>query len=216
MNNMKWNRQDTLMVLIGLIPALVGLWMYKELPVQMAIHFNAHNEVNGTMGRPAALAILVFLAGIPLYSKLGRIMDPKKENYGKFEGAYGKFRWVITIFVFLVGMFLITYNLGYDVSPEWISSVLIGILFMIIGNFMGQIRFNYTFGIRTPWTLSNETVWRKTHRMAGPLWMLAGIMMALSAFTSGAWGAIPMISSIAVAVLIPTGYSYWLHRGLKT
>lgn len=213
---MKWNRKDLWMVLIGLIPFLVGVLKYKELPERMATHFGSAGNVNGTMQRPAALAVLALLGiGIPLITKLSRKMDPKRDNFGKFEGAYGIIRWAVTIMVTLSGLFLVLYNLGYDMKPAWLTSLMIGLLIMVLGNYMGQIRFNYTVGIRTPWTLSNETVWRKTHRMAAPVWVLGGIVIILSGLADGTLGTGLKLAAIALLVLIPVGYSYWLHRNLR-
>ncbi|RAV05635.1 SdpI family protein [Paenibacillus sp. YN15] len=213
---MKWNRKDVAMLLIGLIPAIVALLNYSKLPSQMATHFNANNEVDGFMARPVAVVMLLFLGvGVPLLLKVARKVDPKAGNYAKFEGVYEMFRWVMSIFMMTVGLFLVMYNLGYDLNVKLFTSPLIGLLFLILGNVMGKIRFNYTFGIRTPWTLSNEEVWRKTHRMAGPIWMAAGVVMVVGAFVPGSWSLPLTLSTIAVIVVIPTVYSYWLHRQLK-
>lgn len=213
---MKWTRKDLLMLLIGLIPAIVALLNYNKLPLQMGTHFNAYNEVDGFMDRPAAITMLLFLGvGVPLILKISRRVDPKRENYTKFEGVYEMFRWVMSFFMLIIGMFLVMYNLGYSLNVKLFTSPLIGLLFLILGNFMGKIRFNYTFGIRTPWTMSNETVWRKTHRMAGPVWMAAGVVMIAGAFVPGNWSLPLILSTVAVVVLFPTAYSYWLHRQLK-
>lgn len=213
---MKWDRKDLAMLLIGLIPTIVALINYNKLPLQMGTHFNAYNEVDGFMSRPAAIAMLIFLGvGVPLILKISRRVDPKGENYTKFEGVYGMFRWMMSVFMLIIGMFLVMYNLGYHLNVKMFTSPMVGLLFMIMGNFMGKIRFNYTMGIRTPWTLSNETVWHKTHRMAGPVWMVAGVVMILGAFLPGSWSMPLTLTSVAVVVLIPTVYSYWLHRQLK-
>lgn len=213
---MKWERKDFIMLLIGLIPAIVACINYNKLPVAMATHFNATNEVDGFMDKLAAIAMLLFLgAGIPLLMKVSRKIDPKGANYAKFEGVYEMFRWVMSVFMMTVGMFLVLYNLGYKLNVKLFTSPLIGLLFLILGNVMGKVRFNYTFGIRTPWTLSDETVWRKTHRMAGPVWMAAGVVMIAGAFVPGSWSLPLTLTTIAVVVLFPTAYSYWLHRRLK-
>lgn len=213
---MKWERKDFFMLLIGLIPTIVALINYNKLPLRMGTHFNSYNEVDGYMDRPAAIAMLLFLGlGLPLILKVARRVDPKSENYTKFEGVYELLRWAMTVFMLIVGMFLVVYNLGYRLNVKMVTSPLVGLLFMILGNFMGKIRYNYTMGIRTPWTLSNETVWRKTHRMAGPMWMAAGAVMILGAFLPGSWSLPVTLTCVAVVVLVPTAYSYWLHRRLK-
>lgn len=213
---MKWNKADFLQVFIGLIPVWIALIFYNELPVRMATHINTNNEVDGYMSRPAAIALLVALGvGVPFLTKISRRIDPKRENYLKFEGAFRIFRWTMSGFICFVGLFLVAYNLGYDISPSWIGSFFIGLLFIVIGNFMGQIRFNYTMGIRTPWTLADETVWRKTHRMAAPIWVFAGILLIGTAFAPAAWSPWLTMSIIGIVVVVPSAYSYWAHKTLK-
>lgn len=213
---MKWNRTDLILVLIGLIPAILSLVMYNRLPDQMGTHFGPSSQVNEYMDRPAAIAMLAFLGVVvPLLTKIGRKIDPSKHNFAKFEGAFSVFRWVITLFMCFVGLFLVGYNLGYNLSPKLVTSLGLGLLIIVLGNFMGQIRFNYSYGIKTPWTLSNETVWRKTHRMAGPVWVAGGIGILLSAFAPGAWGSTLMLAMIAIIALVPAAYSYLVHRGMN-
>ncbi len=213
---MKWDRKDFMMMLIGLIPTIAALINYNKLPERMGTHFNAYNEVDGMMDRPAAIAMLLFLGlGVPLILKVSRRVDPKSENYTKFEGVYNLLRWGMSFFMLIIGMFLVMYNLGYDMNVQMVTGPLIGLLLMLLGNYMGKIRFNYTMGIRTPWTLANETVWRKTHRMAGPIWMAGGAILVVSAFLPGSWTLPLVLSAVAVVVLIPAAYSYWIHRNLK-
>lgn len=210
---MKWNRTDLAMVLIGLIPALAALLMYKDLPGQMATHITLSEEADRTMGRPWAILMLALLgAGIPLLTKATRGMDPKKDAFANFEGAYGMFRWATTIFICYTGLFLVAYNLGYRFSTKWVSSLGLGLLFMLVGNYLGQVRFNYTFGIKTPWTLADETVWRKTHRLAGPVWMLAGAVIAFTLVIPEIWAYALTIAVLAVAVVLPLVYSYLLFK----
>lgn len=211
-----WNRSDILQILVGLTPVWVCLALYNKLPEQMGTHIGLNNQVDSYMSRPAAVAMLALIgAGIPIVTKLSRRLDPRRENFEKFEKAYSLFRWVLAGFIALIGLALVAYNLDYGISIKWITSLLIGLLIMVLGNFMGQIRFNYTFGIRTPWTLADETVWRKTHRMAGPIWVLAGLVMVGSAFAPDSLSAGLSLGAIALAVLIPSVYSYWMHRSLK-
>lgn len=213
---MKWNRKDVLIMLIGIIPAAVALLKYRSLPAQMATHFDLNNQVNGTMSRPAVITMLVLLGlGVPLLMKITRRIDPKSENYNKFEGFFELFRWVMAAFLCLIGLFTVMYNLGYRLNPQLVTCILMGILFLILGNGMGKIRFNYTFGIKTPWTLSDEAVWRRTHRLSGPLWMGAGFVLILGAFLPGSWTMPLVISTITVIVAVPTVYSYFIYRRLK-
>ncbi|WP_438448305.1 SdpI family protein [Gorillibacterium sp. sgz5001074] len=212
---MKWNRTDLIMILIGLLPAAAAVLLYRELPERMGTHFSS-SGVDRTMERPWAILMLALLgAGLPILTKATRGFDPRKEAFAYFERAYRIFRWAVTLFISFTGLFMVAYNLGYQVSPQWVSSLGMGLLLMVLGNYMGQIRFNYTFGIRTPWTLANETVWRGTHRMAAPIWTAAGAVIAFSVALPSGWSQGVSLTALVVAVAVPVLYSYLLFRRVK-
>ena len=101
-------------------------------------------------------------------------------------------------------------NLGVSVNVTFIAELLIGVMLIIIGNYMPKCRQNYTMGIKLPWTLANEENWNRTHRLAGYLWLIAGLLMlvlTLCGVMQAAW----LIVMLLVAVLVPFVYSFWLH-----
>ncbi|KEF37930.1 SdpI/YhfL protein family [Schinkia azotoformans MEV2011] len=85
---------------------------------------------------------------------------------------------------------------------------------MFLGKYMSRIQFNYTMGIRTPWTLANEEVWRRTHQLGGPLWLIGGIIIIILAFLPGKIAFIFMMIMIAIITIIPVLYSYFLFKKL--
>ena len=87
----------------------------------------------------------------------------------------------------------------------------IGLLFIYLGKTMSRIRFNYTMGIRTPWTLASEDVWQRTHRFAGPLWLIGGIVMLIIAFLPGSLAFILMFIIVAIIAIVPILYSYFIY-----
>jgi len=89
------------------------------------------------------------------------------------------------------------------------------VLFVVIGNYMGTIRSNFFFGIKTPWTLSSDEVWRKTHRLGGALFILAGLSFIGAAFIRGILSALIPLAMILAAVAVPIGYSYFLYRRME-
>jgi uncharacterized membrane protein len=96
------------------------------------------------------------------------------------------------------------------VDIAFFAELLIGLLFIIIGNYLPKARQNYTIGIRIPWTLANEENWNRTHRLAGYLWMICGVLMILLCLTRllpAPW----TVGLLLIMVLVPCGYSYWLH-----
>jgi len=213
---MKWNRTDLLLMLTGLIPAAVALMVYQRLPEQVATHISYSGEADNWMARPWAILMWALLGGgIPLLTKAMRWVDPKSGAFLRFEGVFTLFRWAITLFMVYAGLAIIAKNLGYDFSTKWITSLGLGVLFMIIGNSLGKIRFNYTFGIRTPWTLANEEVWHKTHRLAGFVWFLSGALMAVGILLPGKGPYLVSLILLAGAVGIPTLYSLMLYQNIR-
>jgi uncharacterized membrane protein len=101
-------------------------------------------------------------------------------------------------------------NLGYPVNTTYVSELFVGMILIVIGNYMPKARQNYTIGIRLPWTLANEENWNRTHRIAGYLWLISGILvvaLTLCKVLNPGW----MIVIIAVIVIAPFFYSFWLH-----
>ena len=98
---------------------------------------------------------------ILLLLKITRYIDPKRKNYDKFETTFDMFRLIFTAFLSVMYISMIYINLGYSVNIQMIVLIGIGLLFMYLGKTMSRIHFNYTMGIRTPWTLASEDVWRR-------------------------------------------------------
>jgi uncharacterized membrane protein len=212
----KWNWTDTLILLFALIPICFALIRYADLPGELAVHFNSNWEPDGFQSKATFIVWFSLLTlALPILMKWMPRLDPKRDNYVKFNPFYHFFRLIIGIFLSAIYMMTILYNLGYDISMHLITYVLLGALWILLGNSMGQIRPNYMFGIRTPWTLANEEVWRKTHRASGPLWMLVGLLFIVTAFQD----IIPMIYviglGIVISVIIPFIVSYWYFSKLK-
>ena len=182
----------------------------------MATHFGTNGEANGYQGKFVfLLTSSLMLIGIPLLLKVIRYIDPKRNNYDKFELTFDRFRLIFSAFLSVMFGVTLFYNLGFDVNIQMIVLIGMGILFIFLGNYMSRIRLNYTMGIRTPWTLASEEVWRRTHRLAGPLWLIAGIIVINLAFLPGNLAFILMLIIIAIVALVPILYSYLLYKKLQ-
>jgi len=201
---------------IGLIllPLVVGGFLYGQLPEQMIIHFNASGEPDGYQGKQMFFLSYAVISLI-LFALTGQLhkLDPKRKNYEKFPKAYSMIRLVLALIVGGAFSHLLAVNLGMEVDVRMVAFALLGIAWMVIGNYLTQVRSNYFIGIRTPWTLASEEVWRKTHRMAGPLWLVLGLLMLVAAFFPGlreiAW--LPLLL-IGLSVLVPMIYSYYVYK----
>lgn len=209
----RWGVWDLVLVVMGLIPGAAAILLYDQLPDPMASHFGVNGNVDGYQGKLSFLLLLGLLsAGLPILMKVTRFIDPKRDNYEKFNRAFEIIRFVTTAFFSIIFGFILIYNLGYQMNVQNFIMFMLGIMLIVMGNYVGQFRFNFLVGIRTPWTLTNEQVWRRTHRMAGPLWMITGVVSLICAYLPGDIAVWLFGLALAVAVLLPMIYSYLLYR----
>lgn len=209
----RWKWVDLLILAVAAVPILLAIGFYDRLPESLAVHFNLRGEADGYQGKLSFLLTYGLLMTVmPWLMKLLPAIDPKRENYAKFNDIYELFRLLITLVLSGLLGIVIAYNLGYQVRIQMIVLLIIGGLWIIIGNYLGRIRFNYFVGIRTPWTLANEEVWRRTHRLAGPLWMEAGLIAILAAFLPGIVAVWGLGIALGLSVVIPTVFSYLFYR----
>lgn len=207
----KIDRQFVLSLLLCLLPLVLGVIFYKDLPDQVAIHFDFNGEPNGFASKDFALFLLpVILIFIHLFVWFQLANDPKKKNYSSV--MRGISHWLVPVLSVLVQTTIITFGLGITFPIFFFLSLAMGILFMVIGNYLPKCKQNYTMGIKLPWTLHDEDNWNRTHRLAGWTWMAGGILMILNAFLNWEW---ILWGSLALMVLIPFIYSYLLYRKKK-
>ncbi|MEW6574460.1 MAG: SdpI family protein [Bacillota bacterium] len=154
----------------------------------------------------------VMILGLYLLMLLVPLIDPWRKNYARFGGVYRLLRLVTVIF--MAGTFTISKAeaVGYNIDTELIVNGSIALLFIITGNVMGQIRPNFFVGIRVPWTLANEEVWRRTHRLAAKLWVAGGLICLSLAPVRAPWGTHSFVLCMLVIVLVPIAYSYIIYR----
>ena len=207
---MKENRKTMILTcLLCLLPMALGLYFYKELPDQMPIHWNTAGEVDGYA--PKTLAVFgfpVFFAALELLMFFVILNDPKKQNQSEIMRQLGF--WSLPVVGMIVYPMTIFSGIGYDLPVTTIAMLLCGVILIVVGNYMPKAKQNYTVGIKLPWTLHDTENWNKTHRLAGFLWVIGGILFLVAAFLPG--GAILTVAIAVVIVLIPTVYSYLLYR----
>ena len=194
--------------LLILLPALAGIVLWDQLPEQIPTHWNTSGEVD----RWSSKAFAIFgLSGILLAAQwlctLGTRADPKKDNHP--QKILHLVLWIIPVISNL--LYAITYAvaLGKEVRIDVIMPVFMGLLFAIIGNYLPKCKQNYTIGIKIPWTLNSEENWNRTHRFAGRLWVVCGIVIMLTGFFGGFWIFFGIVLAMVIA---PFLYSYLLHR----
>jgi uncharacterized membrane protein len=194
--------------IIMLLPILVGLILWNQLPEQMPTHWNAAGEVDGWSSKAfAVFGLPLIMLAAQWLCMLGTAADPKKNNHS--EKVLHLVLWIVPALSVVLHAVTYATALGYAVPIEVVMPVLLGLVFTIIGNYLPKCKQNYTIGIKIPWTLDNEENWNKTHRFAGWLWTFCGVAIMFTGFFGGFWVFLPIT---ALMVLVPIIYSYILHR----
>lgn len=203
---MKLIRPAIMLVLV--LTALITLAVYPLMPVEVGTHWNAAGDLDGTLPKFWGLILIPLLMyGLcALFAALPRI-DPLKNNYQKFQAPYEKFILVFAVFLFSIQLQIILWGLGIEVSPTIVMPAMIGILFISLGFLLEHAEPNWFVGIRTPWTLSSATVWKKTHQIAATLFKLAGLVSMVGVL-SGRYAYLFIIVPVIAVAVFTTVYSY--------
>ena len=194
--------------IIILLPMVAGLVLWNRLPEQVPFHWNAAGEIDGWAAKPVAVFVpsAVMLA-FQWLCVLVTSTDPKKQNHP--EKVKVLVLWLIPLITVFVSALMYATALGGNVRVEMLMPILLGVVFIAIGNYMPKCKQNYTIGIKIPWTLASEENWNKTHRLAGWIWVGGGILMMLTGFLGILWlTVVPAVIMVAV----PFIYSYILHK----
>jgi len=201
------------LILLGL---LASFYFYAHFPEQVPTHWNYRGEIDGWASKGFGAFFFPFLnLGIYLLFLFLPYLDPKKNRYQDFRKAYHVFKTMLITFMTFMYFYTGLAGLGYNVSISTVTPVAIGILFVIIGNYLGKIKSNWFMGIRTPWTLSNEEVWNKTNRLGGKMFIIMGLITIFGVFFPSEIFWIIFIISISLAGLVPIIYSYILYRKIE-
>jgi uncharacterized membrane protein len=208
------NFRRSYLVAAGLVAlsALASVFAFPEMPARMATHWNGAGEVNGQMQKLYALALLPALSAalLGLFAVLPRI-DPLGGNVARFRRQYDTFVVLVVAFLTYLHLLVLAANAGYEFSIIQAISPAIGALVYYVGVFSEHAERNWFVGIRTPWTLSDEEVWKRTHERAAPLFKLAGGVAALGALVP-AYAELLVVVPLAAVALYTTVYSYVAYR----
>jgi uncharacterized membrane protein len=170
-------------VILIAVSFIVGIFAYSKMPTQVASHWGTTGEVNGYMDKFWGTFFLpLFLVGLYLLLYFVPKLDPRRNNIDKFKGSYNKFLNMFFSFMFTIYLFTIAWNLGYHINIDILIPIIIAGLFYSVGVLISEAKPNYFIGIRTPWTLSSDDVWEKTHRIGGSLYKLAAFVTLIGLF----------------------------------
>ncbi len=204
-------RMKTKLILTSMItalPILVGLVLWNRLPDQLVTHWDANGVPNGWSSKLfAVVGLPLFLVAIHWVCVIATAADPKAQNHS--DKILNLVLWICPATSMFCMISVYAEGLGYHVSITKFAAVLVGVLFIAIGNYLPKCKQNYTVGIKVPWTLNSVENWNRTHRMAGKLWTLAGILFIVLFWLGLEYLSIGVIMIMA---LLPMGYSYWYYR----
>jgi len=176
-------KTEILPILLIIFSLISSYYLFQKMPERIPIHWNIKGEVD-SWGNSLSNIITInsILIGIYLLFLALPYIDPRKERYKQFSKIYHIFKNIMLLFLASI-FFLTNLNaIGYPININICIPLMIGILFIIIGNYMAKIKMNWFVGIKTPWTLSSEEVWNKTHRLGGKLFMFSGLLIASEGF----------------------------------
>ena len=191
-----------------LIPVIVGLLLWDKLPDPMPSHWDIHGEVDGwsskafnVLGLPALMLVLQWVC------VLACTADPKRKNYN--PKMIKLVLWICPAIGLLLSTLVYGAALGYELPIEVIMPLLIGVMFIVIGNWLPKCRQTYTMGIKLPWTFASEANWNATHRFGGKVWVVGGVVTMLTSLFGSFW---LLMITLAAMVILPTVYSYLYYR----
>ena len=209
----KFSVNNVIQISVLLASVILSVYFYQIFPATVPTHWGLDGQVNGWGPSWLAAFLLpaILIAMYFLFDLLPKI-DPRRENYADFKKVYAFFKTAIMVVLFGIYIIASLNAVGVVVSVAFWTPVLIGLLFIVIGNYFGKIRNNYFVGIRTPWTLASEENWNKTHRLGGKLFVLGGILMMLNGFVPTMWRIGLLIAVIALVSVVPIVYSYILYK----
>ncbi|MBZ9688960.1 SdpI family protein [Clostridium estertheticum] len=206
-------KKDWVILILIVLGFALGVYFYPSLPNRVPIHWNSKGQVDGYGSKfLGAFGVVLINLGIYLMFIVLPYIDPKRKNYEKFQSTYQYLKYLLIIFLLGVEVTALLIAKGVVVNTSIFIQILGSLLLILLGNVMGRFKHNYFVGIKTPWTLANEEVWRKTHRMAAPLWVIGGIINILLTIVGIDFNGISNIIILTVIVIVPIVYSYIIYQ----
>ena len=191
-----------------LIPVVIGLLLWNKLPEQVPVHWDINGAVDGYATKPQAIFLMpLILVAFHWICVIGTSLDPKKQNIS--DKMMTLVLWIIPIISLICNSMVYATALGHKVNVNVIMPLFMGALFIIIGNYLPKCKQSYTMGIKLPWTLDDEENWNKTHRFAGFIWVIGGIIIMASAIIGAFWIFFVLLIPMLV---VPVVYSYSIYK----
>lgn len=201
--------------LIMILPIIYLFTTWNHLPAIVPTHFGLDGKPNGWSSRNSLIALVPGMTlGIYLLFTVIPAIDPKN-RISTMGNKYFSFKLVMMIFMSATSFLVVQSAVSGGIAHVNLIFCMIGGLFVFLGNYMQTIKPNYFIGLRTPWTLESETVWRKTHALGGKVYFVLGLVIIVLPFIVKRHFQNVFLGLIAIAVIVPFAYSYILFRQEK-
>ena len=191
--------------LVTILPLFIGLILWNKLPDKIVTSFGWYGEANSKEFAVFGLPLILLL--VNLICIIATSADPRRKNIS--NGMFSLVISIVPLCSVICGVCIYGNAMGYVLKVENIMSIFIGVLFIVLGFILPRCKQNYTIGIKLPWTLHDEDNWNKTHKLAGKVWIIGGVVMV---FVGLLQSKVMFFSVIAALVLIPTVYSFLLYK----
>ncbi len=213
LNNMR--KSELIIFIMILLSFAVGIYLYPQMPGRIASHWNIQGQVDDYMPKFWGLFLMPFVSvGLFLLFVLIPRIDPLKENIEKFRKYFDSFIVLIILFLFYIYTLTILWSFNVKFNMNQVLPPAFGILFFYCGVLIEKAKRNWFIGIRTPWTLSSDNVWDKTHQLGGKLFKIIGMIAFLGLFLSSYTLFFILFPVMAATIYIIT-YSYFEYRKEK-
>lgn len=210
------NKNNQLLIITSilcLLPIIMSVIVYNDLPEQIAIHWNDAGNPDNYLPRAVAAFGLPFLfVVINIFSKIRLFNDPKQANVSNTMRLISV--WLIPATSLIAIPITLFIAMGISIPISGITPIFVGIILIICGNYLPKSRQNYTIGIKLPWTLHDADNWNKTHRLAGYLYIIGGFVLITFAFIffESTFLGVVTVSTIILLIIVPMLYSYYIYR----
>ncbi|MGG4441968.1 SdpI family protein [Brevibacillus fortis] len=199
--------KSNLSMLFFFISVVLGVICYPSMPDQMVIHWGPNGEPNGFAPKLVGVS---FIPVVMLFIFVA--VRSQKQYYQKFQSSHDTILNTLMIVLLVIHGVIIAYGYGYMLNIGIFVTLILGILFVTIGNFMPRFRHNYLIGIRTPWTLASEEVWKNTHLLSSRVFFIGGILIMLTSFLPTTIHYILLLIITLVTILISIGSSHYYYK----
>lgn len=197
--------------IVVLSPIVVGLILWNYLPDTMLTHWGADGNADGSVAKAVAVFLLpILLLAFQWFALWITKLDKKQPEQN--EKALGIIYWIIPALSVFVNGTMYAVALGREFTGIIAMPILFGLLFLYIGNYMPKVKQNQSLGIKISWTLNNEENWNKTHRFAGKVWVVGGLLILLTAFLPVKLMFVILMVVTFCLILLPVLYSYRIYR----